>query len=255
MRNSKLEGLGPRATLIERAYQAILDAICEGHLPPGERLNQDELAARLQISRQPVGQALMILKTQGFVRDNGRRGLIVTPIERDFFRSVYQLRGALDSMAAGLAAVRRSAAELAEGRKLIADGRAAVAAGALEAVIAADLNFHMWTYRAAGNSLLVDTMTLYWAHLRRAMGEILRRPGGREEIWDEHEAILDAIVEQNTELAEQLSRAHAREASERVAESVPNSGPTESSVSPRRRSLGRTDTPLAAMIAGRKSGG
>src|SRR6266568_5994061 len=135
MRNSKLEGLAPRATLIERAYQAILDAICEGHLAPGERLNQDELAARLQISRQPVGQALMILKTQGFVRDNGRRGLIVAPLEREFFRSIYQLRGALDAMAAGLAAERGSPADMGEGRNLVAQGRKAVASGSMEALI------------------------------------------------------------------------------------------------------------------------
>src|SRR5437588_11460744 len=79
-------------TLIEQAYDAILAAICDGRLAPGARLNQDDLAARMGISRQPVGQALSVLKAQSFVRDTGRRGLIVAPLEREFLHSVYELR-------------------------------------------------------------------------------------------------------------------------------------------------------------------
>ena len=90
-----MDTLSTGPTLISQAYDAILAAICEGGLQPGERLNQDQLAARLRISRQPVGQALSILKAQGFVRDTGRRGLIVAPLEREFFSAIYQLREAL----------------------------------------------------------------------------------------------------------------------------------------------------------------
>src|SRR5215470_5249381 len=184
MRNTKFDGLRPGPTLIERAYEAILEAIRDGRLEPGVRLNQDELAARLQISRQPVGQALTILKSQGFVRDNGRRGLIVAPLERDFIRSIYQLREALDSMAARLAAERCSPADRLEGARLLVEGRKA---GGMDALIDADIDFHMWIYRLAGNPLIVDTMALYWNHLRRAMGEILHTPSRRQSVWDEHE--------------------------------------------------------------------
>src|SRR5262249_61022837 len=107
--------------------------------------------------------------------------------------------------------------------KLVTAGRAAVKSGVLEDIIAADLNFHMWTYRVAGNPLIVDTMTLCWAHLRRAMGEILRQPGSREEIWNEHEAILNAIVNRDAKLAAGYARDHVVNASMRVAESVPAS--------------------------------
>ena len=126
MRNANLESLSPGPTLIDRAYEAILAAICDGRLTPGQRVNQDALAALLQISRQPVGQALSILKSQGFVRDNGRRGLLVAPLEREVIRSIYQLREALDAMAARLAAQRCSPADLAEGRRLLAAGRKAI---------------------------------------------------------------------------------------------------------------------------------
>src|ERR1041385_808974 len=153
MRNTKFDGLRPGPTLIERAYEAILEAIRDGRLAPGVRLNQDELAARLQISRQPVGQALTILKSQGFVRDNGRRGLIVAPLEKDFLRSIYQLREALDALAARLAAERCSPNDAIEGKRLVEAGRKAEAAGIVEALIDADMALHMWIYTVAGNPL------------------------------------------------------------------------------------------------------
>lgn len=232
MRNSKLSSLSPGPTLIARAYQAILSAICDGRLSPGQRVNQDGLAASLQISRQPVGQALSVLKSQGFVRDNGRRGLVVTPLEREFVRSIYQLREALDPMAARLAAERCSPADLAEGRRLLADGRRAVESESVEVLIAADMRFHMWIYAASGNPLLVETMNHSWNHLRRAMGEILRHRPRRRKVWIEHEAILRAIIERDAKAAEALALAHARDAAQGLLAFIPATT-TETGAPPR----------------------
>jgi DNA-binding GntR family transcriptional regulator len=216
-----MERLNPGPTLIERAYDAILDAICSGQLPPGERLNQDELAAKLHISRQPVGQALGILKSQGFVRDNGRRGLLVAPLEREFFRAIYQLREALDAMAARLAAERCTPADATTGRRLLTEGKKALAGGHLEALIEADLAFHMWMYEVAGNPLLVETMRLYWNHLRRPMGEILRYPTSRGLLWEEHQRILTAIVDGDADDAAACALAHAHDAAKRIVDLIP----------------------------------
>jgi DNA-binding GntR family transcriptional regulator len=227
MPHSKLEGLLPAPTLIAQAYDAILGAICDGRIPPGARLHQDLLADRLRISRQPVGQALSILRAQGFVRDTGRRSAIVAPLEREFFRALYQVREALDPMAAHLAAQRCSAEAAAEGRKLVAQGRKAVASGTVADLISADMRFHMWTYRLANNPVLVETMVVYWNHLRRAMGEVLRRRSRGRRIWDEHAAILEAVANRDAPAAARRALAHVRDAAERVAESLPASSGRE----------------------------
>src|SRR3979409_2203266 len=146
-----MDTLSTGPTLISQAYDAILSAICEGGLQPGERLNQDQLAARLRISRQPVGQALSILKAQGFVRDTGRRGLIVAPLEREFFRAIYELREALDSLAASLAAQRFQPRAANDGKALIAEGREAVKSSRTDLLVEADVRFHLWICRVAGN--------------------------------------------------------------------------------------------------------
>ena len=216
-----MDRLTPGPTLITGAYDSILAAICDGRLPPGVRLNQDQLAGRMHVSRQPVGQALSILKSQGFVRDNGRRGVIIPPLDREFFRAIYQLREALDPLAARLAAQHCTREEIAAARRLLSAGRKAVRARVIDSVIAADVDFHAWIYRVAGNPLLVETMGIYWNHLRRAMGEVLRRVSTRGPIWDEHQAIFEAIVEGDGAQAARLSLAHVRDAAERIVESIP----------------------------------
>jgi DNA-binding GntR family transcriptional regulator len=220
-----MDRLTPGPTLISRAYDAILSAICDGRLPPGRRLKQEELADRLHVSRQPVAQAVSILKSQGFLRDTGRRGLIIAPLEREFFRAIYQLREALDPMAARLAAAHSTREMLAPGRRLLTAGRKAARSRNPERVILADVKFHAWIYQLAGNPLLVETMGLYWSHLRRAMGEVLRRPATRSQIWDEHQAIFEALVKRDAAEAARLSLVHVRDAAQRIVESIPT-GPT-----------------------------
>jgi DNA-binding GntR family transcriptional regulator len=216
-----MDRLIPGPTLITRAYDAILGAICDGRLAPGTRLTQDELADRLHVSRQPVAQAVSILKSQGFLRERGRRGVIIAPLEREFFRSVYQLREALDPMAARLAAQRCSRPEASVGRKLLAAGRLAVRNGRTERLIHADAEFHAWIYRLSANPLLLETMELYWKHLQRAMHGVLRRRSTRSHVWDEHQAILSAVVAGDASAAAALSMAHVRDAADRVVMSIP----------------------------------
>jgi DNA-binding GntR family transcriptional regulator len=216
-----MDRLTPGPTLISRAYDAILDAICDGRLRPGTRIKQDQLADRLHVSRQPVGQAVSILKAQGFLRDSGLRGIMVPPVEREFFSSIYQLREALDPMAARLAAQQCTKKDVAVGRRLLSAGRRAARARLIEGVILTDARFHAWIYQLAGNPLLVETMALYWCHLRRGMGEVLRNFAIRSRIWDEHQAIFEAISEQDGGEAARRSLVHVRDAAERIVESIP----------------------------------
>jgi DNA-binding GntR family transcriptional regulator len=225
--HATLENLRAAPTLIEQAYDAILAAICDGRLAPAARLNQDLLAARLGISRQPVGQALTILRAQGFVRDTGRRGLIVAPLDPQFFRAIYELREALDSLAATLAAQRCTPADAAVGRKLVAEGRVAARRGRVAELIEAHMGFHMWICGVAGNPLLSETMRLYWNHLRRAMGEVLRDAAVRRRLWDEHQQLLRAIVSRDPAAAARRAVGHAREAGKTLARTLPAAPPPD----------------------------
>jgi len=210
--------------LHEQVYAALLEAICGGALRSGERIHQDELAARLGVSRQPVTQALTVLRTQDFVQDNGRRGLVVAPLRRKFFESLYQLRESLDPMAARLAARQHRTLAPAEAHALLERGRQALEQGELGALTRADMDFHMWIYAASGNPLLAETLRLYWHHLRRSMVAVVGPAHDRHRVWEEHEAIVQAILAGDEAAAERLSLRHIRDAALRVLQSLPETG-------------------------------
>ncbi|MFM6985567.1 MAG: GntR family transcriptional regulator [Hydrogenophaga sp.] len=199
--------------LTDQVYRALLDAISEGSLAPGQRITQEELAEQLAVSRQPVMQALRLLKKDGFVQDAPGRGLQVTSLDPHWLAQVYEVRGALDALAVRRAAERHTQLD----PSLFARGRDAVARGDIKAMIDADLAFHQALYRAAGNPLIGQSALLHWQHIRRAMGEALQRSVLREPVWDEHEAIALAVAQGDAERAEALMRRHGEQASAHLA--------------------------------------
>lgn len=218
--------LPSQPSLVEQAYEAILDEICDGELSANTHLVQEAIAARLGVSRQPVQQALLLLKNDGVVQDAGRRGLIVAPLEPATIRHHYQVRAALDALAARLAAQGcASSAEVAartqrEGERIVAAGFAVVDSGSVKEMIAKDIEFHAFIYEASGNPILKPTAQLHWRYLRRVMGEVLRGAEPPHAIWHQHREILDAIVSGNAGASENLALRHIKIAAESLADGL-----------------------------------
>jgi DNA-binding GntR family transcriptional regulator len=210
-----LESLVGPTTLVDQAYAVILDAICDGTLKPGERLTQADVAERLNVSRQPIHNALLVLKSQGFVQESGRRGLSVAPLDPALFEAIYQFRSAIEPLAVRLATARMTPADLARGHALIEQGIKAVKAQG-GAAVRADMAFHSWIYDLSGNVMIVETMRLNWQHLRRAMGEVLRHPRLSTRVWNEHRAIVDTMAKGDAERAALLIGGHVMSAYEDV---------------------------------------
>lgn len=198
--------------LVEQVYRALLDAISSGALAPGERLTQEDVARRLAVSRQPVLQALRLLKKDGLVHDAPGRGVWVAPLDATGITSVYQVRGALDALAARLAAERRATLDA----RLLERGRKAARARQVTAMIEADVAFHNAIYAASHNPLIGPSAQLHWQHIRRAMGATLQQSALRATVWDEHAAIAEAIAAGDAARAEHLALEHARRAGENI---------------------------------------
>ncbi|AEG92360.1 GntR family transcriptional regulator [Ramlibacter tataouinensis] len=199
--------------LVEQVYRRLLDAISDGSLAPGGRITQEDIAEQLAVSRQPVLQALRLLKKDGFVLDAPGRGVQVAPLDPAWIAQVYQVRGALDALAARLAAQQRWRME----PRLIEQGRKATRGRNVQAMIDADLAFHNAIYAASGNPLIGQSAQLHWRHLRRVMGAVLREERQREAVWDEHEAIARAIARGDGDAAARLVEEHSRQASDNLA--------------------------------------
>ena len=165
------------------------------------------------MSRQPVLQALRLLRKDGFVLDAPGRGVLVAPLDVTTLVQIYQVRSALDALAARLAAQARYVMD----DKLIARGREAARGSDVKAMMTADAAFHTAIYNAAGNPLIAQTAQTHWHHIRRAMGAVLQVSTMRESIWDEHEAIAKAIARGDETQAETLSREHGEDAGRNLA--------------------------------------
>ena len=177
--------LDPLPDLMDQVYARILEAITDRSLPPGHRIRQNELAEKLGVSRQPVSHALHLLHRQGLVAESGRRGFEVARLDPERIRQLYEVRGAIDALAAKLAAGRA---------KSDASGRAQLEA-ALQARgsstrntplarrIALDVDFHSAVYRLTGNPAIEEMITPQWPHMRRSMATVLAELDYRESAW------------------------------------------------------------------------
>lgn len=211
-----MQAIEPARSLVEKTYDALLDAICTGQFKPGARLAQDELAARLQVSRQPVNSAIALLKTQGFVQDTGRRGVTVAPVGPDMLREIYEFRSAVDPLAVRLAVPRLSQDAILRGRAIIEAGKQAIAQGSAPLAIQADMDFHGLIYELSGNGMLGASMRLNWRHLQRGMRDVLSNPGMTIAVWKEHEAIFRDMSRGDAESAAARMHAHVTNALERT---------------------------------------
>ena len=196
-------------TLVEQVVNAIVSEIVDGELPSNSRLIQDELARAYGVSRQPVQQALLLLRDRGLVREAPGRGLIVSPLDIEFVRNLYEIRAMLDGLAARLAAERGAERARVEGPTYLELGRAAVESGSLHEQIEADMQFHAFINELSGNPLIGETTAPHWPYLRRVMGVVLRDDAQMPQIiLSEHVAILDAVIAGDASRAEMLSRDH-----------------------------------------------
>ena len=205
--------IAPQPALATQVHDAVLEAICSGALAPGERVTQEDLATRFGVSRQPVLQALMLLRQGGFVVDAGRKGVMVAPLDAAFVRNIYGVRAALDGAAGRMAATNANATTVETGRRLVERGRATLGDDNTRRTIEADIRFHQWLYDASGNPLIGETAALHLRHVRRIMGAVLWTVATDvNAIWDEHAAICEAIAARDPDLAERLARRHAEDA-------------------------------------------
>ncbi len=194
-----MDPLTPIPNLIEQVHFRLVDAIADGTLAPGQRLTQDEVAERLSVSRQPVSHALQLLKRQGLVIENGKRGVAVAPIEPERIRDLYQVRAALDGLASRLAAEQVAAGksaprEIEALRAGLAAGRVLPEDANIRDWIAVDVAFHSAIYALSGNTAVSETVAEQWPHFKRCMGAVLVHRDRRNVVWGEHALIAERIL-------------------------------------------------------------
>jgi DNA-binding GntR family transcriptional regulator len=219
------EPVAAPSALIDQVHDRLVNAIADGTLPPGHRLTQEEIAARLGVSRQPVSHALQVLRRRGLLEEAGKRGLIVAPLDATRLRDLYQVRAVLEGLAASLAAARMrageiSAREIEEGNAIVERGTRLAENVALSDLIDADVAFHSCVHRLSGNKAIVETVSEQWPHFRRSMGAVLTHEPASRRIWIEHSEILDGILSADADVAADAARRHIQRAADEAVRRV-----------------------------------
>jgi DNA-binding GntR family transcriptional regulator len=208
-----MKAIASQPNLVEKVKKALLEEIISGKLKPGERIIQEQVAGALGVSRQPVQQALLLLKNQGVLKEAQGHRLVVTSLDSDRVEDIYEMRIAIEGMACRLAAKLSSVQARKTGFTILEAGRKAVASGSVQKMIVADIKFHEFLYFLSGNPLIAPAMNNHLTYTQRVMGEVLKHIKEPGYIWSEHEDILEAVVRGEQSLAEKLAVDHLKQAS------------------------------------------
>ena len=208
-----MKTLTTQPNLVAQVRDALLEEIAAGQFAPGDRIIQEQIAQTLGVSRQPVQQALMLLRNQGVLQDAPGRGLIVSPLDVAHVQHMYDIRAVIEGLAARRAAELGAQRAAKAGPALIEAGRRAVAVGSVAKMIAADMKFHEFIYALSGNPMIALAMSTHLTYTQRVMGEVLLRDEAPRDIWDQHAEILAAVAAGDGDRAEALVRLHITQAS------------------------------------------
>ena len=210
-------------TLAAWATDRLREEILSGHLAPGRRLYEQELASAMNISRTPVRDALRALEREHLVTIAPNRETVVTAHTATDVREIYQLRAALEGMAVRLAIEVAAEAVAAELFEIARHMGMALAAAEYGAVIDLDLNFHDVILRGARNVRLIDAAQRVHGQVRRYLSVSRHAVPSSEEYnltLVEHAAIAEAVRDKQPDRAEALLRAHIIDRGEYIARVV-----------------------------------
>jgi DNA-binding GntR family transcriptional regulator len=200
-------------------HEALKRAILEGRLRPSERINQEQVARELGVSRTPVREALHWLARDGLVDLQPRRGAFVSAFdERDVFE-IYDLRELLEPHAAARACLLATPADAAALRRLEREIEQASASD-MELAFALNRDFHHRLCRPCENRLLMTLLDTVWSQQSalRIFTYYQRSAEATAQTNVEHRAIVEAFAARDPERVRELVRAHISGAHRRVVE-------------------------------------
>jgi len=198
--------------LRDLVFETLREAIASGQLSPGQRLMELQLADDLGVSRTPVREAIRKLELEGLVVMVPRKGAYVAELSMKDMVEVFEMRAALDALAASLAAERITEDEIEFLERLLVEIRDFIACEDLEACIQADTTFHERLYEASRNMRLAQTIANLREQIQLFRTTSLGRPGRMTSALEEHRQILEAISQRNAKLAQKLAYQHIERA-------------------------------------------
>jgi DNA-binding GntR family transcriptional regulator len=223
---------GNGSTKLERAARVLRGAILRGDLRPGQKLKQQELAERLEMSATPVREVLRVLVAEGLLEYVPYKGVFVAEISLVENEQIVPIRTALERLAVEMSVPRLSEREIAAIEAL--DARIVDAWHEMDLVEVRRFNyeFHSAIYGASGSPILCAMIEKVWPHF--ATNLLWMIPGRAEVSAAQHKAIVEAIRNRDATRAGVLMAEHIASAGAEVANFLRKQSQSRSPLTPAR---------------------
>lgn len=205
--------------LTELVTQTVREKILSGEFKPGERLVEGHLSELLGVSRMPIREVLRTLAAEGIVTIEPRRGATVTRYTPEQIEEMVEVRATLEALNAKLAARRHDPEQIAKLQKILDAGSQLGKDADTQAILRDNAEFHDAITQVAANSILGDMIRSLRA--RTALIFASSSQFRMRENWEEHAAILRAVISGDAELAELLAARHVYNAAKCVEAPAP----------------------------------
>jgi len=196
--------------LRQSVYDALIDLIVGGELPPGQHMVETDLARQLGVSRQPIREALHRMEAEGWVDLRPSQGAFVhvpTDTEVDNLLDVRVLLEAETArLAAALPPSAARTAQLARLRELVHEGQEAAEAGDFAAAVTVNNAFHAEIAIICGNTVLAELAHIVGRRVQWYYRMVAPERGHGS--WDEHTELINAIGAGDPDLAQEVARKH-----------------------------------------------
>lgn len=203
-------------------YRKLKDQIINFVLKPGEKLRDRQLALQLGVSRTPVREALNRLVQEGFVRQTPGQGYFVKEITIKEIEDLYEVREALETLAAQLAVHNINTSQIKRLSDTLKRHKRLIQNGSFKSSLLEEANFHKTIALSSGNKYLYEIISNIFDKIitYRGIGTLnLQR---RKAACQQHEAIFNALKERNAQKLKKILAEHISEAKRDAVERVKN---------------------------------
>jgi DNA-binding GntR family transcriptional regulator len=192
----------------EHAYMELRDRIVTLHLPPGTVLREDALMSELGIGRTPLREAVKRLALENLVDVQPRRGTFVSAVEAADIVNITEVRAELEGYAAELAALRLDPEGHTTAEQLLHEVEKLSRPNDQDWLMRFDERIHRFTWEAARNPYLSQTLERYFTHSLRIWYMVLDRVPTLGHAVHDQTQLLEAVLDRNGPHARTIMREH-----------------------------------------------
>jgi len=200
-----LDGYKP---LREIVFESMREAILSGVLEPGERLMEIQLAEEMGVSRTPVREAINKLVLERLVTHVPRKGVVVSGFTKADIVEILVIRTSLEALICSIAAKKIKPRELKRLELLAKQISDEHGKGNLKKSNQLNDKFHEIIYKTAESPRIYDFLNTLHEYITKFIQVAYSKPGRSEEVWVEHNAIIEALRQHDSSAAEAAAKSH-----------------------------------------------